>query len=99
MMQNRDFFGAAIVNRDDDWQKQLKDFGIYLKDQYTPFNWKESASRRRPTTDDGRLEQLFGIQKAPLRIGSPETADKLKAKYDDKLAVKKKAKEEQRGDR
>lgn len=99
MMNNRDFFGAAIVNRDDDWQKQLKDLGVYLKDQYTPFNWKESASRRRPAVEDGRLEQFFGVQKAPLRIGSPETADALANKYDTKLALKKKAKEEQRGDR
>ena len=99
MMMNRDFFGGAIVNRDDPWQKQLEDYAMYLKDQYTPFNWKQSAVKRRPQTEDGRLEQLIGIQKAPLKIASPETADKLEGKFETKKALRQKAKEEARGDR
>jgi hypothetical protein len=96
---NRDFFDAAITNPHDPWQKQMKDFAKFLAAQYTPFTMRSGSAKRAPSGEFGRAAQFVGIQRAPMSVASPETQEALQEKFEGKAALRKKAKEEARGER
>jgi hypothetical protein len=94
LSRNRDYYGAEIYDPQDPWLERQKDVAKYFAEQWIPFPIR-NVQKAPPDSKIPKWAQFAGVVRAPRAITSDGTP--RPPRLEDRLAHKRKLREEQEG--